>query len=77
MIDLLYSMSKGNKLPADGLGLYIGDGLPRGLPCGPNANHLRSNELLEVCGQLLVWVDLTESQLRINKLLEQMRTGVF
>ena len=68
-------MGKGSKLPSDGLGIYIGDGLPRALPGGPNANHLRSNELLEVVEQLMIWIDLAESQRRMHESLERLRTG--
>lgn len=40
---LLSAMGKGSKMPSDGLGLYLGDGLPR-----PGLGELRTNELLEL-----------------------------
>lgn len=51
---LLEAMGRGSKLPADGLGLYLGDGIPRkGLP------SLRTNELLELVDEALGKRDAT------------------
>lgn len=46
---LLSAMGKGSKMPSDGLGLYLGDGLPR-----PGLGELRTNELLELVREVLV-----------------------
>jgi hypothetical protein len=43
MVALLEVMGKGSKMPSDGLGLYLGDGIPR-----KGLGELRTNELLEV-----------------------------
>jgi len=48
MITLLEKMSAGSKMPSDGLGIYLGDGLPR-----PGLGNLRSIELLNCLKELL------------------------
>lgn len=47
MKTLLEAMGRGSKQPSDGLGIYLGDGIPRGL------GALRSNELLAIVNELL------------------------
>lgn len=47
---LLSELGKKNKASSDGLGLYLGDGIPR--PHLPS-DELRSNELLSVVEELL------------------------
>ena len=47
MIQLLEAMGKGSKMPSDGLGLYLGDGLSR-----KGLGELRTNELLEALKEL-------------------------
>lgn len=45
---LLEAMGNRTKLSTDGLGIYLGDGLPR-----PGMGNLRSNELKAVIEELL------------------------
>lgn len=48
MITLLDAMNKRTKTSSDGLGIYLGDGLPR-----PGLGDLRSAELLNALRELL------------------------
>lgn len=55
MAELLEAMTPKNKAPTDGLGIYMGDGMPR--PRFKN-DHLRSVELSECLRELLVLREL-------------------
>jgi hypothetical protein len=55
MAELLEAMTPKNKAPTDGLGIYMGDGMPR--PQFKN-DHLRSRELSECLRELLVLREL-------------------
>ena len=44
---LLELYSKKTKLPSDGLGIYLGDGIPR------SVSSIRSNELLSLVNEVL------------------------
>jgi len=50
MIDLLEAMRPKTKAPSDGLGLYLGDGMPRPWLA---SDRLRSEELLGALQELL------------------------
>lgn len=49
MSALLGAMSNRNKAPSDGLGIYLGDGIPR----SPKLGELRSAELKAAIDELL------------------------
>lgn len=50
MSALLGAMSNRSKMPTDGLGIYLGDGIPR-----DGMGELRSNELKAVIDELLAF----------------------